>query len=137
MDPEEEGLMLKRTSLQFVALLSILAVGAVAIKLVGEIAPVKSHNLWEVLTALPAEAAGTIYVDASATGADTGLSWTDAYPTLQEALADAVSGDKIWVAAGVYYPDEGGGMTNNDLTATFTLINGVELTEVLLGARPA
>ena len=39
----------------------------------------------------------------------------------------AVSGDQIWVAAGVYYPDESGGMTNNDRTATFTLIDGVEL----------
>ena len=120
--------MFKRTSLQFVTLLSLLAVGAVAIKLVGEIAPVKSHNLWEALTALPAEAAGTIYVDASVSGgAGTGSSWPDAYLKLQDALSAAASGDQIWVAAGVYYPDEGGGMTNDDRTMTFPLFHGVEL----------
>jgi hypothetical protein len=71
--------------------------------------------------------ATTIYVDASASGAGTGSNWTDAYTNLQDALASAASGDQIWVAAGVYYPDAGGGMTNDDRTATFTLITGVEL----------
>ena len=76
----------------------------------------------------PAEAAGTdIYVDASATGTGNGLSWSDAFTTLQDALADATSGDEIWVAVGVYYPDEGGGMIDNDPTMSFTLLNGVEI----------
>jgi hypothetical protein len=76
---------------------------------------------------LAAEAAGTIYVDASASGAGTGVTWPDAFTSLQDAFAAASSGDQIWVAAGVYFPDEGGGMTNDDRTMTFTLINGVEL----------
>ena len=119
--------MFKRSILQFVALLSLLAVGTVAIRLVGETVPMKSQTLWEALAVSPAEAAGVIYVDASAIGAGTGANWTDAYTKLQDALAAASSGDQIWVAAGVYYPDEGGGMTNDDRTATFTMINGVEL----------
>jgi hypothetical protein len=71
--------------------------------------------------------ATTIYVDASATGAGTGSNWTDAYTKLQDALAAAGSGDEIWVAAGVYYPDEGVGMTSDDRTMTFALIDGVEV----------
>ncbi len=43
-------------------------------------------------------------VDASATGAGNGVTWADAYPTVQAALAAAVSGDELWVAAGTYKP---------------------------------
>ena len=54
-------------------------------------------------------------------GASSGecLSWTNAC-TLQHALAVAVSGDEVWVKAGVYYP----GTTRTD---TFTLKNGVAI----------
>ena len=48
---------------------------------------------------------GIIYVDDSATGANTGLSWNDAFTDLQGGLALAVAGDEIWVAAGKYRPD--------------------------------
>jgi hypothetical protein len=71
--------------------------------------------------------AATIYVNDDAPGANNGTTWNDAYTKLQDALAAAVSGDEIWVAEGVYYPDEGGGMTDNDRTATFQLKNGVRL----------
>ncbi len=75
----------------------------------------------------PARAGGVIYVDADATGAATGLNWTDAYTNVQDALAGASGAGQIWVAEGVYYPDEGGGGPNDDLTSTFTLENGVAL----------
>jgi predicted outer membrane repeat protein len=119
--------MFKRINLKGIVLLSLLAVGAVAINLVGATAPVKLHPLWKALSAAPAEAAGTIYVDASAIGVETGVSWNRAYTKLQDALTTAVTGDQIWVAAGVYFPDEGGGMTNDDRTMTFTLVDGVEV----------
>jgi len=67
-----------------------------------------------------ARAAGTIYVDADATGAGDGSSWTDAYTDLQSALAVAVSGDEIWVAEGTYKP----GAARTD---SFTLVAGVGL----------
>ena len=68
-----------------------------------------------------------LYVDANAGGAGDGSSWDNAYPTLQDALAVAASGDEIWVAASVYYPDEGAGQTNDDRTSTFMLQNGVAI----------
>ena len=49
--------------------------------------------------------AGTpvVRVDASASGANDGTSWSDAYTRLDVALA-AAPGAEIWVARGVYVP---------------------------------
>ena len=71
-----------------------------------------------------------IHVDATATGANDGSSWVNAYRYLQDALADANSADKpveIRVAQGVYRPDQGANVTSKDLSATFQLINSVTL----------
>lgn len=88
------------------------------------------------------QAAGTLYVDGdSSCVSNCGGSWATAYPTLQDALATAASGDQIWVAAGIYYPDEGNGQTNDDRSSTFTLASGVAIyggfagTEAALDAR--
>ncbi len=69
-----------------------------------------------------ARAAGVIYVDADASGANTGLSWTDAFTDLQSALLTATAGAEIWVAEGVYKPTAG---TNR--AATVQLKNDVAL----------
>ena len=66
------------------------------------------------------------YVDANASGAHNGNSWTDAYTTVQDALADANCAE-IWVTAGVYYPDEGSGQTNDNRASTFQLKNSTAL----------
>ncbi len=44
------------------------------------------------------------YVNASATGSGQGTSWTNAYTSLTQALAEAQPGDQLWVALGVYGP---------------------------------
>jgi uncharacterized repeat protein (TIGR02543 family)/uncharacterized repeat protein (TIGR01451 family) len=84
-------------------------------------------------TAAPALACGggVLCVDADAVDPtpDTpdGLSWTTAFTNVQDALNAATDGDEIWVAEGVYYPDEGAGQTDNSRDATFDLGSGVAL----------
>ncbi|UCD29976.1 MAG: metallophosphoesterase, partial [Planctomycetota bacterium] len=72
-------------------------------------------------------AVNIIYVDADASGANNGESWTDAYNYLQDALAVASTEDDIWVAQGTYWPDQGDGITPGDQSATFQLIEGGRL----------
>ncbi|MFO8098853.1 MAG: hypothetical protein R6T83_04435, partial [Salinibacter sp.] len=74
---------------------------------------------------LVAPTAAQTYVDADATGAGDGSSWRDAYPTLQEALANTTSGE-IWVAEGTYYPDADPA-TPDDRTASFDVPSGITL----------
>lgn len=101
-----------------------------------------SAGLFLWIGASPIRAQGPIYVNDDAPGpTHNGLSWTTAYTNVQDALSAAGSGDEIWVAAGVYYPDEGIGQTDNDRNSTFQLVNGVALyggfagTENALGQR--
>ena len=74
---------------------------------------------WAVCMAADA-VAGVIYVKQGAASAGDGSSWADAYTDLQDALSEAVPGDAIWVAAGVYTPGTG----RND---AFSMIKGVEI----------
>ncbi|MCP4260916.1 MAG: hypothetical protein GY774_25910 [Planctomycetes bacterium] len=72
---------------------------------------------------------GIIYVDADAGGVNNGSSWADAYNFLQDALIVAEAGDEIWVAQGIYKPNEGL-MAIPDFdwrTATFQLVNGASI----------
>lgn len=64
----------------------------------------------------------TWYVNKTASGANSGLSWTDAFTNLQSACNAAASGDMIWVASGEYKPDAG---TNRD--KYFALKSGVKI----------
>lgn len=86
-------------------------------------------TLTALLPAQPALAQGSIiYVDTDAPGpTHDGLSWTTAFTNVQDALSGATSGDEIWVAEGIYYPDEGTGQINDVLTSTFNLTSGVTL----------
>jgi hypothetical protein len=68
------------------------------------------------------------YVSKTGDGSD-GLTWATAFTTVQDALAEAklAGSGEIWVAAGVYYPDEGDGQTNNSVTSAFILANDISL----------
>ncbi|MFZ1753801.1 MAG: hypothetical protein WBO46_07795 [Caldilineaceae bacterium] len=63
--------------------------------------------------------ATTHFVKAGANSNGTGTSWANAFPKLQDALAVAQSGDEIWVAAGVYTPE--------NAQSSFTLVDGVAI----------
>ncbi len=88
------------------------------------------HRLWTncvvFIAAVTGCAAGVYaqdpdyYVNQAATGANTGLSWTDAFTELSSAFADAGADDVIWVAAGEYEP-------GNSTFATFQLAPGMQL----------
>jgi hypothetical protein len=126
VNPPEEDLMFKRIHVRIFVLLSLLAIVAAAIIQIGGSGAIGQRAFWGSLGPQPAEAAGAIvYVDASAGGAGTGLNWTDAKTNLQDGMEMALSGDQVWVAAGVYYPDEGSAPTEDDPMTTFTLKNGV------------
>ncbi|MEW6076645.1 MAG: choice-of-anchor U domain-containing protein [Thermodesulfobacteriota bacterium] len=71
--------------------------------------------------------AAIYYVDADATGNNDGLSWGNAFLTLQDALVIAVPGDQIWAAAGTYYPDEGAGQTDGARSSSFDIPSDVEV----------
>lgn len=75
------------------------------------------------------------YVNKNATGANNGANWTNAFTTIDLAFSNAIVGDQVWVAVGVYKP------ATNARTATFTIPNGVEVyggfagTETLISQR--
>lgn len=62
------------------------------------------------------------FVDLNAAGDNSGNTWTNANPELQNALAGATSGDEIWVAKGTYKPTQGA-----DRTVSFTIQDGIKL----------
>ena len=85
----------------------------------------------------PKPVTGTLYVDPTASGANSGASWNDAYPHLQSAMdsvnANPLTDYEIRVAEGVYYPDEGP-RPADDTTTTFRIaVDDVSL----LGGYPA
>jgi len=81
---------------------------------------------------LPSQGFSVIfYVDHNAAGANDGSTWTDAFPNLQDALEVAVSGDEIWVAQGVYKPENVIDLDNDGVLdpreAVFHIPSGVAL----------
>lgn len=64
---------------------------------------------------------GRCYVNAAASGANTGSSWANAYTDLQSALTDTACGE-VWVAEGTYTPT-----TDGNRGVSFSLKSGVQL----------
>ncbi|MEQ8686004.1 MAG: LamG-like jellyroll fold domain-containing protein, partial [Imperialibacter sp.] len=61
------------------------------------------------------------YVDVNAVGNNDGSTWADAFTDLQSALAAAVDGSEIWVAAGTYYP------SGDDPSVSFVIPSGTSV----------
>jgi len=75
-----------------------------------------------------------VYVNASATGANDGSSWANAFTDLTDGLAAVESNDEVWVAAGTYTP-----MANDTasfyINAKIGLYGGFNGTETELNQR--
>ncbi|MCH8844472.1 MAG: hypothetical protein IID61_16050, partial [SAR324 cluster bacterium] len=75
-----------------------------------------------------------LYVDASATGANDGSTWANAFTGIQAAVDAAVAGEQVWVAEGLYLA--------GSTAPVLTMKDGVEIyggfagTEVNLAGRP-
>jgi predicted outer membrane repeat protein len=73
------------------------------------------------------EAITRYYVAKTGDGTNPTLGWNTAFTNVQDALVVAVETSEIWIAEGVYYPDEGSGQINNAGTSTFFMTDGVAL----------
>ncbi len=87
---------------------------------------IPSSTITNVTVEEPAPA-DIIFVKASATGANNGTSWSNAYTDLQTAITAAVAGKQIWVAAGTYYPSGLAGGDGSERDKAFTLKNNVAI----------
>lgn len=78
-------------------------------------------------TGCPAFAGRILYVDPSNdnSGGAGGISWTDAFQHLQDAMEIAQFDDEIRVAKGILKPDKNSSVAGSDRNATFALKNGV------------
>ncbi|MDR7211621.1 T9SS type A sorting domain-containing protein [Flavobacterium piscis] len=79
---------------------------------------------------------GFIYVNANATGNNNGLSWTNAYTNLNDALVVAQNNEEIWVAQGTYTPHASNRNTSFTINASgIKLYGGFNGTETQLFDR--
>ncbi len=72
---------------------------------------------------IPDECERVLYVDSGAPSGGDGSTWTTAFDDLQAALAIAIPGDNVWIAAGTYRP----GPPGSPRTTFFVLPDGVAL----------
>ena len=84
-----------------------------------------------------------LYVKANASGANTGLNWTDAFPDLQSALtySNADNLSEIWVAQGTYKPTSTTGSDSRGISFSMlpnvAIYGGFAGNETSLSERPA
>ncbi|MGV3696867.1 choice-of-anchor Q domain-containing protein [Flavobacterium sp.] len=81
----------------------------------------KKVLLFALLLAANHTFATRYFVNASAAGTNNGLTWTNAYTSLQAAISVAIAGDEIWVATGIYKP------STSSRSSSFVMKNGVSL----------
>ncbi len=78
------------------------------------------------VTIVASQVPGVLYVDAAAPPGGDGTSWATAFNSLQDALAVAQTGSRVWLAAGVYRPSAET-CCNDPRSATFVVAPGVSL----------
>jgi hypothetical protein len=78
-----------------------------------------------VLTGASSVWAGTKFVNGTASGANNGTSWTDAYTSLASALANVSDNDQVWVAQGTYTEGMQLTVANSGVTITGGFTNGM------------
>ena len=106
---------------------------------------VKARNADLTETSYGSTAASTtkravIYVDMDKTsGGNTGVDWDNAYTSFQSALNEAISGQQIWVAAGIYKPstDYDLGDESDQRLYHFRMIEGVAIYGGFAGSETA
>ena len=76
-----------------------------------------------------------LYVDGSVAASGNGLSWAEAFKTIQESLLASEYGDEIWVAQGTYTNNGGGTATVLHLVSNVALYGGFDGTEVSRSER--
>jgi uncharacterized repeat protein (TIGR02543 family) len=64
-----------------------------------------------------------------------GLDWSSSFSSLADALAVAKKGNEIWVAEGIYKPDQGNDRTLGDRFSYYTLKDGVSIYGGFLGVE--
>lgn len=75
-----------------------------------------------------------LYVNASATGANDGSNWSNAFTSLQDAINNAICANEIWVASGTYKP----GLLETDsfiIPNNITILGGFNGTETTASER--
>ncbi|MCP4442062.1 MAG: T9SS type A sorting domain-containing protein [Aureispira sp.] len=76
------------------------------------------------------------YVNENASGANSGLNWSDAFTSLKSATDIAILGDEIWVASGTYMPTGGGDRTMSfDIASAVKIYGGFAGSETMLSQR--
>ncbi|MFD2562310.1 T9SS type A sorting domain-containing protein [Aquimarina rubra] len=79
---------------------------------------------------------GVKFVNINATGANNGNNWSDAYTDLRDAIINAIPGDEIWVAQGVYKPSNSSRTTSFNISAdNVSIYGGFDGTETQLNQR--
>lgn len=75
------------------------------------------------------------YVNAAASGLNTGTSWANACTDIASAISNSSSGDEIWVAAATYKPSTSVSSVYYNLKAGVSLYGGFNGTETALAQR--
>ncbi len=92
-----------------------------------------------IITLISAAHATRIHVDQNATGSNDGTSWENAYKKLDWALKFTYDIDTVWIAQGVYTPDDSEVFNKNresfKVTRDIVMIGGFKGSETALSQR--